>query len=173
MKNAKRSKYVVPAGGRLVLGQFTEFFYCVRSSAEFHIELENGDVLPCWSGVSYRPNEGFKNVTVVNESEGVPLTIEWVWGFGEFNDNSFKVSRTLTVEQETYGTLNCEEITTPATVSISAETREVLIQNIGTADVRIGGTAGVKVPSDGSFRLNFVGDLEISGESTVVVARLS
>ena len=175
MRNAKRSKYIIPAGKRMVLGQYTEFFYCVKSSAEFHIEFENGDVLPCWGGVSYRLSDsgGFSNIVIVNESETVPLVIEWVWGFGEFDDNSFKVNRTLTVEQETYGSLSCEEVPTPATVTIPAGTREVLIQNIGSADVRIGGETGVKVQSDGSFRINYVGDLQITGTSTVVVARLS
>ena len=60
-----------------------------------------------------------------------------------------------------------------AVVTVPLGTAEVMIQNIGAGDVRVGGATGLKIEAGNDFKLNYVGDLEITGSSTVVVARLS
>ena len=173
MKGANSSRYVIAAGDTLILYQSCLFFACSESSATFEIQFENGEKLPFWQGCVYENTERMNNIMIRNLSTSEPLVVVWIWGFGVYRDQSLKVMNEITTKQKVYSTLNCQEIDTPATVSVPAETAEVMIQNIGAEDIRVGGEAGLKIEPGNDLRLDYVGDLEITGTSTVVVARLS
>lgn len=173
MKGANSSKYVIAAGDTLILHQSCLFFACSESSAPFEIQFENGEKLPFWNGCVYENSERLNNITIRNLSASEPLIIVWIWGFGVYRDQSLKLMNDITAKQKVYSTLTCQEVTTPATVAVPAGTAEVMIQNIGAGDVRIGGATGLKIEAGNDLKLNYVGDLEITGTSTVVVARLS
>lgn len=173
MKGANSSRYVIAASDTLILHQSCLFFACSESSAPFEIQFENGERLPFWAGAVYENSERMNNITIRNLSSSEPLIIVWIWGFGVYRDQSLKVMNDITSKQKVYSTLSCEEIATPATVTIPAGTAEVMIQNIGAEDIRVGGESGLKIEAGNDLKLNYVGDLEIIGSSTVVVARLS
>lgn len=173
MKGANSSRYVIAAGDTLILHQSCLFFACSESSAPFEIQFENGEKLPFWAGAVYENTERMNNIMIRNLSATEPLIIVWIWGFGVYRDQSLKLMNDITAKQKVYSSLTCQEIVTPATVTVPAGTAEVMIQNIGAGDIRVGGEAGLKIEPGNDFKLNFAGDLEIAGSSTVVVARLS
>ena len=124
-----------------------------------------------WFWHYQRRGFAYANATVYGDRNDVQIISGAVQDSFTFAGSAVNVDVTLEVlEKQGSKSLN---FVTPATVTVPAGTAEVMIQKIGTGDIRVGGTAGLKIEAGNDFRLNFVGDLEIAGSSTVVVARLS
>jgi len=157
--------YTLPANGEIMIDQTGDFVRCLASSAAFEIAYDGAPAFIMEAGLGFRLPLGraYTGLRLVNPS-GAPVTLQLALGYGDIQDSRIGVVGNLPTMAVSPNTL-----TSAADVSVAATTTamiaaanpgraEIILQNLGLGDMRIGDSAaaagrGVLLAGGGTLTL--------------------
>ncbi len=174
MKSINTSKYTVEAGETIHLGNTFNFIKVIESTGRLTIKLKNVGEFPAWSGVYFKAPETIEDGFYIENKNNFNIEFEIVYGSGELVDESLKIIDGIEEKPYSEAIAGITDLTVTDSLDLEmpAGYRHLLLQNVGTGALRLGGAGGYKISPNGTFNLEFNGTLTLYGTSSVAVTYL-
>ncbi|RKQ73109.1 hypothetical protein [Oceanibaculum indicum] len=152
------------AGQEITLDATGDFFRVMASDRAFGIAIEDGMVFAVEAGIGFKmEGEAFSKLRVV-ETLGLGVTLSIAIGYGVIDDARLVIAGSLpTRPTSANGLASVADVSVPATTTAlvaaaNADRVEIIVQNLGGTEMRIGDSAvtagrGVKLDGGGTLTL--------------------
>ena len=157
--------YTIPAGQYQRVNYVTDNFVLLETTANNALEVNFGGAMNqtnFTTGVQYHLESVVPYVQLYNKSNSA-VTVHFALGVGDVRDNRLSLTGTINTS-ETFTSFTVERKTiSGGSVTVGGAQRKILIQNTGTADIKVGDANGFIISPSGSMEIPLDGSVEIYG----------